>query len=154
MSVLLSSLISPAVDGIVDLVKQYIPSPAEQAKFQREVESKMQDALSKSLEFQAQITLEEARSESLFKSGWRPLLGWGASIALLWSVVAAPTVAWILNMIGHTDVGLPQIPSDMVLNLVLTLLGVAGMRSYEKAKGIAGGQPAKKISAGSVKDLF
>lgn len=86
--------------------------------------------------------------ESTFKSGWRPFLGWGASIGLLWSTVGAPTVTWALALLGHPVASLPSVPADLMLELVLILLGVSGLRTFEKTKGVAGGaqRPATSVA--------
>lgn len=73
-----------------------------------------------------------------YQAGWRPFLGWGASLGLLWSTVGAPLVTWMATLAGYS-VDAPAIPSDLMLELVLVLLGVSGLRSFEKVKGVAGG---------------
>lgn len=81
---------------------------------------------------QAKTNQVEAASSSLFVAGWRPSVGWVCSLALLWTFLLSPILQFFLP--GRP---VPTIPSDMLFELILALLGVAGLRSVEKFKGIA-----------------
>jgi hypothetical protein len=61
---------------------------------------------------------------------------WVACFGLLWSYFLAPILNWIIIVSG-SQVPLPEIQTEGLLTLTLSLLGLGGMRTYEKMKGVA-----------------
>ena len=84
---------------------------------------------------QIEVNKEEAKSESLFKSGWRPAIGWTCTLGLIYNFVLYPFLLWLVAVTGSTIVPPPLI-SDILMELVFALLGLGGLRTYEKVKGI------------------
>jgi hypothetical protein len=87
------------------------------------------------LKAQTRINEVEAASKSLFVSGWRPSIGWVGSFALAYTFVLAPLTHSVLSIYG-VNYPLPELDTGLLMNLVMSMLGVAGLRTYEKAKGI------------------
>lgn len=79
---------------------------------------------------QASINTEEAKSSNLFVSGWRPFVGWVCASGLAYSVIGQP----LLKTFGLNS---PAIDTSVLFQILLGLLGIAGMRSFEKYKGVA-----------------
>lgn len=78
----------------------------------------------------------EATSPSAFTSGWRPGIGWVCAAALAMQYIARPLIAWAGIVTGHTFPVLPGI-DDNLWQLMLGMLGLGGLRTYEKTKGVA-----------------
>ena len=78
----------------------------------------------------------EAASSSVWVSGWRPGAGWICVAALGMQYVARPLISWIAAVSGHPLPSLPGI-DDNLWQLLVGLLGLGGLRSYEKASGVA-----------------
>lgn len=78
----------------------------------------------------------EAASPSAFTSGWRPAIGWVCGAALAMQYIARPLVAWVGIVAGHP---LPELPGidDNLWELMLWLLGLGGLRTFEKTRGVA-----------------
>lgn len=78
----------------------------------------------------------EAASPSAFTSGWRPAIGWVCGAALGMQYIARPLVAWAGIVTGHP---LPELPGidDNLWELMLGLLGLGGLRTFEKTRGVA-----------------
>jgi len=78
----------------------------------------------------------EAASPSGFTSGWRPAIGWVCGAALAMQYIARPLVAWVGIVTGHP---LPELPGidDNLWELMLGLLGLGGLRTFEKTRGVA-----------------
>lgn len=98
-------------------------------------------------EKQVELTIVDAKSKSLFKSGWRPFLGWIAVIGFSLVFVIFPILEWALNAyLVFNDITLtttqrlslvpPVIDGVLLLNLLGALLGLGTLRTIEKAKGI------------------
>ena len=84
---------------------------------------------------QAQANVESAKHPSLFVSGARPFLVWGPGVGLVWGPRFGPIAAWACA-IWAPEVVLPAIETEQLTSLVLALLGLGGMRSYDKSKGV------------------
>ena len=77
----------------------------------------------------------EAASPSAFTSGWRPGVGWVCVAALACQYIARPLVQWGGIVSGHPLPDLPGI-DDNLWQLMLGLLGLGGLRTYEKVQGV------------------
>ena len=84
---------------------------------------------------QLKINEEEAKSEKLFISGWRPGMGWTCVAAFAWTFVAAPMSAWWLEVFGVKAPPLPVLDYMTLSPILMGLLGLGGLRTYEKVKG-------------------
>jgi len=84
---------------------------------------------------QAQANIEQAKHPSIFVSGARPAIMWICAFGLGWQFVFQPIAIWVLA-VGSFDVILPHIQTEGLLTLTLSLLGLGGMRSFEKMKGV------------------
>lgn len=78
----------------------------------------------------------EAGNASVFVSGWRPFVGWVCGAALAYQYIMRPLVAWGFAIAGHP---LPVMPGldDTLWELLFGMLGLGGLRSFEKVKGVA-----------------
>ena len=84
---------------------------------------------------QAQANIEQAKHPSIFVSGARPAIMWICAFGLGWQFVFQPVAVWGLALSG-TGVALPIIETEGLMSLTLALLGLGGMRSFEKSKGV------------------
>ena len=84
---------------------------------------------------QAQANIEQAKHPSIFVAGSRPAIMWICAFGLGWQFVFQPVAVWGIAVSG-IDVVLPIIETEGLLSLTLALLGLGGMRSFEKSKGI------------------
>ena len=78
----------------------------------------------------------EAASSSVWTSGWRPGVGWICVAALGMQYVARPLISWIAAVSGHPLPVLPGI-DDNLWQLLVGLLGLGGLRTFEKVSGVA-----------------
>jgi hypothetical protein len=78
----------------------------------------------------------EAASPSPFTSGWRPAIGWVCALALACQYIARPLLMWYGTVSGHQWPALPGI-DDNLWQLMLGMLGLGGLRTFEKTKGVA-----------------
>jgi len=120
------------------LLDKFIPDPAKKAKAQLEMikmqqagEFKVLDLIAQSDTNQVNINLEEAKSDNLFKSGWRPYIGWVCGAGFSYQVLIQPVLTGLLPQYHFAT-----IDTQSMLTLLLGLLGLGGMRSYEKLKGV------------------
>ena len=96
----------------------------------------MQRLQQKLAEKQLDVNAKEASHRSVFGAGWRPAIGWCGALALFFAFILSPCIEWYAKFSGM-DIVPPAIETGPLLAIVTSMLGVAGMRSFEKAKGIA-----------------
>lgn len=85
---------------------------------------------------QAEINKIEAGHTSVFVAGWRPFIGWVCGFGFLWAFIGHPMFEWVV-VLEHLNVAAPQIITDNMMELVLALLGLGTLRTYEKTQGVA-----------------
>ena len=85
---------------------------------------------------QAAANVEQARHSSLFVAGARPAIMWICALGLLTQFFLMPIAEWA-SALWFPDVALPSLATEELMTLTLALLGLGGMRSFEKSKGVA-----------------
>lgn len=85
---------------------------------------------------QLDINKTEAASTSVFVSGWRPFIGWTCGAAFSYKFVLAPAAAFALTALGH-PISLPVLDFTEMSTVLLGMLGLGGLRTVEKVKGVA-----------------
>ena len=126
------SAILPLVGDVIDRV---VPDKNGNAKAKREIEQTLATAAMKGQLGQLEINKVEAAHRSVWTSGWRPSVGWCCSLALFFHFIVAPIVQWAGGLWG-VQLPLPVFQMDALLYVLGSLLGVAGLRTYEKQKGL------------------
>jgi hypothetical protein len=115
-----------------DLLKRAFPDPLERERQQATILAQLQAADTAQLE----VNKVEAASTSVFVAGWRPFIGWICGIGLGWTFVGAPILAYLLTLYSP-GTPLPVIPTDNLMELVLAMLGLGGLRTFEKIRKAA-----------------
>ena len=119
--------IGSTVQGIAGAIDKFIETP-EEKKAAKIILMKLQQRPD---EVQAEINKIEARHRSLFVAGWRPAIGWVCTTALTWGWIIAPILQFI-----YPDRMMPAIEVGQAISLIMALLGMGALRSYEKRSGL------------------
>lgn len=80
---------------------------------------------------QVELNKIEAGHRTIFVAGWRPALGWVCVMGLMFVFLINPVMQWYTSEPG------PQMPTEIMLELVIGILGLAGLRTFEKLSGKA-----------------
>ena len=92
---------------------------------------------------QIDVNKIEAASSSVFVSGWRPAIGWIGVAAMGYQFLLYPLFQWAwkyFQAMSWVPVGMdppPVLEADQLWVILSGILGIAGMRSFEKTKGVA-----------------
>lgn len=92
---------------------------------------------------QIQVNQEEAKHSSIFVAGWRPAIGWIGAASMAYQFILYPLLVWAWALIqaqGWVPAGMqppPMLDSEALWVILSGMLGIAGMRSLEKVKGVA-----------------
>ena len=129
---LLSSLV-PAVSNVLDKV---VEDKDQKAKLAHEIATLAEKQAHDAAMAQVEVNKAEAQHRSIFVAGWRPFIGWVCGIALAYHFVLAPLIVF---GVAWSGVEIPEIPTfdmDSLMTVLLGMLGLGGMRSFEKSKGL------------------
>jgi len=86
---------------------------------------------------QLQINAKEAEHGSIFVAGWRPAIGWICGIALGWNYILQPILSWAVFAYGLDLAAAPALDTAELTTILLGMLGLGGLRTYEKRLGVA-----------------
>ena len=129
---MLQALIGP-VTGILD---KFVEDKDAKNAMAHEIATMAEKAAHEAQMAQILTNREEAKHRSIFVAGWRPFVGWTCGVALAYHFVLAPL---IIFGVGWYVAEIPEIPAfdmDSLMTVLLGMLGLGGMRSFEKAKGL------------------
>ena len=130
------------LSGIFEIGKSIIdrlfPDPAAKAAAQMELIKKQQNrdlamlaAQSDIAKAQLAVNAAEASSGSLFVAGWRPCVGWICALALGYEFLARPMLTL------YQGSPMPELDLTDLYSLLFGMLGIGGLRTIEKIKGVA-----------------
>jgi hypothetical protein len=128
---------------IAKVIDKLIPDPQAKAQAQLDLLKLQQAGEFKELDADLALKLEqikvnaiEAQSPDFFRGGWRPFVGWVCGTGLAVQFLVAPVASWAAALLGHA-VAFPSLDMGTLLTLLGGLLGLSGMRTAEKFKGVS-----------------
>jgi len=127
LSKLIGGSITETANGLAGIVDRFMETPDEKRAAQI-VNRRLQ---AKPDELQAEINKIEAGHRSIFVAGWRPAVGWVCVTALAWGWIIGPIVQFIFP-----DRAMPAIEIGQAISLIMALLGMGALRSYEKKNNL------------------
>lgn len=124
------------------IIDRVFPDPAQRDKAKLDIMKMQQDGEFKQMEIDANNALEqlkvnavEAASGSLFIGGGRPAAMWVCVSGLAYTFILQPLLTWFSSI--SSIPAPPVIDTSLLVQLLVGMLGLAGIRGYEKAKGVA-----------------
>tara|TARA_R110000803_G_scaffold42144_3_gene90536 strand:+ start:10927 stop:11319 length:393 start_codon:yes stop_codon:yes gene_type:complete len=126
------NILLPLIGTVIDRV---IPDKAGAEKAKQEIERSLIENSNKLNLAQIEVNKVEASNSNIFVSGWRPAIGWSCAFGFFWLFIGYPLADWILHLNG-VEQELPKIDADVLMELTFGMLGMAGLRTFEKLKGI------------------
>ena len=125
----------PAISGLLSGVLDVLDGDK---KRQAEVLLAQLESARQAQMAQSEINKTEAAHPSLFVAGWRPFIGWVCGVGFLFEFFVRPLLIWATSL-WFPGVPVPPSLSDVILELVFAMLGIGGLRTFEKIKGVARG---------------
>ena len=124
-----------SVGGIIDSLHTSDDEKAQAKIKLKEIEAQLNKA-------QTDINLADSKSvaggiSGMLQRSWRPLIGMSCAIAILWEFVIKQFLVFILAVFSIQTMPLPELDMGVLMPLVMALLGMAGIRSVEKIKGVS-----------------
>ena len=100
-------------------------------EFQNELANKLQEGNAN----QVELNKIEAKNSNIFVSGWRPFIGWVCGSALAYQFILRDLISYLMLIFGSEAEFPPKIDTGQLISILLSMLGMAGYRSYERIKG-------------------
>ncbi len=129
---LLGELIGPVTGLISEFVEDKDKSKALAHKIATMAE-KHANELAKA---QIEVNKIEAASSSLWVSGWRPAVGWVCVLGMCGNFMVIPFSNFVLALLD-IDVSIPLVELDTMMPVLMGMLGLGAMRTFEKTKGVS-----------------
>lgn len=135
LSKILKEVTSPITDIIDELVVD--KDKKNEIKYKiAELADKADERYHEELMGQIEVNKEEAKHASIFVAGWRPFIGWVGGVGLGYTFVLSPFIEFIARANGFVG-EMPMPDTGQLMTLILAMLGVGAMRSYDKKNGTA-----------------
>lgn len=130
-------LLAPLFELGKNLIGRFFPNEEERRKAEAEFLKMAADGELKQIIGQLEINAREAQHPSLLVAGWRPAFGWIGAVAFGYHVILQPLLAFMaVNFLGD-QVMLPAFDMELLWVVVTGMLGIGGLRTFEKSKGVA-----------------
>tara|TARA_R110000744_G_scaffold60103_1_gene124661 strand:- start:879 stop:1286 length:408 start_codon:yes stop_codon:yes gene_type:complete len=121
-------------DSIIGVAGKVLDKFVEDKDLKTKLDFELRKAYSDANIAQIEVNKEQAKHPSLFVAGARPSIMWICAFGLGWQFVFLPVVTWYMAFTGQ-PILLPVIESEGLMSLTLALLGLGGMRTFEKKNG-------------------
>jgi len=130
------SLVNTLVGPVSNILDKFVEDKDQKAKLAHEIATMSEKHANAVQMAQISVNAAEAASGSLFKGGWRPCVGWVCAIAFFYHFVGQPLIIFIVALAGAEIPDLPEFDMGTLLTVLGGMLGIGGLRTYEKQKGV------------------
>ncbi len=128
---MIQALIGP-VSGLLD---KFIEDKDQKARLAHEVATMAENHAQELAKGQLEVNKVEAAHKSLFVSGWRPFIGWTCGLGMFGNFITIPFSNFVLALFG-IDIVIPLVPLETMMPVLMGMLGLGAMRSYEKKNSV------------------
>ena len=129
---MISALIGP-VTGLLD---KFIEDKDQKNALAHEIATLATKQAHEAAMAQVETNKEEAKHRSVFVAGWRPFIGWTCGVALAYHFVLHPIILFAVAITGVAIPDLPAFDMESLMTVLLGMLGLGGLRTFEKTKGL------------------
>jgi len=124
-------MIDKLIEPVTHILDKFVADKDLKAKLDHEIKTQFH----KIDLAQIEVNKIEASHRSIFVAGWRPCCGWICAIALGYHFVLQPIILFVLSLYD-LQYQLPKFDMGALLYVLGGMLGLGGLRSYEKSKGL------------------
>jgi hypothetical protein len=127
-------LLGPIFELGKTLIDRWLPDPQKKAEAEMELFKMAQAGDLQKVVGQLEINAKEAAHTSIFVAGWRPWCGWLGGFGLAYATIFQYLLGWMSALKGWPAP--PPVDTDLLIYVLGGMLGLGGLRSYEKVKGV------------------
>jgi hypothetical protein len=123
------------IDKLIEPVSQILDKFIADKDLKLKLQHELNQELHKANMAQIEVNKVEAQHRTVFVAGWRPFTGWICASALAYHFIIEPIIIFALAT-QNIQLTLPTFDMGSLLTVLMGMLGLGGLRTYEKAKGI------------------
>jgi len=127
----IQALIGP-VTGLLD---KFIEDKDQKAALAHEVATMAENHALEIAKGQMAINQVEAANSNLMVSGWRPFIGWTCGLGMFGNFITIPFSNFVLALL-ELDIVIPLVPLETMMPVLMGMLGLGAMRTYEKKNNV------------------
>ena len=124
------------VQPIAGLLDKFIPDADERNRLAHEISTMAERHAHELAKAQIEVNKEEAKSSSMFVAGWRPAVGWICATGMGFNFICVPLGGFVCAVSG-VDISFAPLDLSQMMPVLMGMLGLGAMRSFEKTKGVA-----------------
>ena len=124
-------MIDKLIQPVSEILDKFIADKDLKIKLQHELNQEIHKANWAQLE----VNKVEAAHRNVFVAGWRPFTGWVCASALAYHFILEPIIVFGLALY-NIQLTLPQFDMGSLLTVLMGMLGLGGLRTFEKTKGL------------------
>ena len=129
-------MIDKLIGPVTSLLDKFVEDKDQKAKLAHEVATMAQRHAQELAKAQLEVNKAEAQHRSLFVSGWRPAVGWCCVFGMMGNFMVIPFANFVLALL-KIDVVVPLIDTATMMPVLMGMLGLGAMRTYEKRTGVS-----------------
>ena len=129
-------MIDKLIGPITGLLDKFIPDADTKAKLAHSVATMAQNHAQELAKAQLEVNKVEAAHKSLFVAGWRPFIGWTCGLGMFGNFITIPFSNFVLALFEY-DIVIPLVPLETMMPVLMGMLGLGAMRTYEKKAGVS-----------------
>ena len=128
-------MIDKLIGPVTGLLDKFIEDKDQKARLAHEVATMAQNHAQELSKAQLEINKVEAAHHSIFVSGWRPAIGWVCVLGMAGNFMVIPFTNFVLAL-AKVNIIVPLIPLETMMPVLMGMLGLGAMRTYEKKSGV------------------
>ena len=129
-------MIDQLIGPITSLLDKFIEDKDQKARLAHDVATMAQKHAQELAKAQLDVNKVEAAHKSMFVAGWRPAVGWVCCLGLASNYLFIPMANFVL-VVSDSNVTVPALDLSGMMPVLMGMLGLGAMRSYEKTKGVS-----------------
>ena len=123
------SIVNALIGPVSGLLDKFIEDKDQKNALAHEIATMSERHAHEALKGQLEINKVEAAHKSLFVAVWRPAIGWVCMLGLLYNTIIANVLSiWI---------EVPEVDTTLLVPVMMGMLGLGAMRSYEKVNHVS-----------------
>lgn len=129
-------MIEQLIGPVTGLLDKFVEDKDQKARLAHEIATLAERQAHELAQAQLAVNKVEASHTSMFVSGWRPAVGWVCCLGLGCNFLFIPVANFILT-ITESPITVPALDLSEMMPVLLGMLGLGGLRTYEKTKNVA-----------------
>lgn len=130
------SIVASLVGPVTGLLDKFIEDKDQKAALAHKIATMSEQHHQELMKGQLEINKIEAAHANIFVSGWRPALGWVCTLGMFGNFITIPFSNFVLALV-EVDVVIPLVPLETMMPVLMGMLGLGAMRTYEKKTGVS-----------------